>query len=91
MVARDLGGAATLRMKAAEFGLEIADAAVGRALEDLKERESRGYTFEVADASLELLMRRAGGWAQAFFASRAIACTSRSGWPTPSRRSPRPP
>ena len=67
VVASDLGGAATLRMKAAEFGLEVDDAAVGRALEDLKERESRGYTFEVADASLDLLMRRAGGWAQDFF------------------------
>jgi 2-isopropylmalate synthase len=67
VVASDLGGAATLRMKAAEFGLEVDDAAVGRALEDLKERESRGYTFEVADASLDLLMRRAGGWQQDFF------------------------
>jgi 2-isopropylmalate synthase len=67
VVASDLGGAATLRMKAAEFDLEVDDAAVGRALEDLKERESRGYTFEVADASLDLLMRRAGGWQQDFF------------------------
>jgi 2-isopropylmalate synthase len=67
VVASDLGGAATLRMKAAEFDLEVDDAAVGRALEDLKERESRGYTFEVADASLDLLMRRAAGWQQDFF------------------------
>ena len=67
VVASDLGGAATLRMKAAEFGLEVDDAALTRALEDLKHRESRGYTFEVADASLDLLMRRAGGWAQDFF------------------------
>ena len=67
VVASDLGGAATLRMKATEFGLQVDDAAVSRALEDLKEREARGYTFEVADASLDLLMRRAGGWAQDFF------------------------
>jgi 2-isopropylmalate synthase len=67
VVASDLGGAATLRMKATEFGLQVDDAAVGRALEDLKEREARGYTFEVADASLDLLMRRAGGWEQDFF------------------------
>ena len=41
----------------------------GRAplLADLKDREARGYTFEVADASLELLMRRADGWRQPFF------------------------
>jgi 2-isopropylmalate synthase len=67
VVASDLGGAATLRMKATEFGLELADAAIPRLLEDLKEREARGYTFEVADASLELLMRRADGWSQPFF------------------------
>jgi 2-isopropylmalate synthase len=67
IVASDLGGAATLRMKAAEFGLELSDGAVPRILDELKEREARGYTFEVADASLELLMRRAGGWRQPFF------------------------
>ena len=38
----------------------------GRSTE-LKEREARGYTFEVADASLELLLRRASGWSQPFF------------------------
>ena len=67
VVASDLGGAATLRMKATEFDLQIDDAAVSRALEHVKERESRGYTFEVADASLDLLMRRAAGWEQDFF------------------------
>jgi 2-isopropylmalate synthase len=67
VVASDLGGAATMRMKAAEFGLELPDEGVARLLDELKEREARGYTFEVADASLELLMRRAGGWSQPFF------------------------
>ena len=67
IVASDLGGAATLRMKAEEFGVELPEQAVGRLVTELKDRESRGYTFEVADASLELLMRRAGGWEQAFF------------------------
>ncbi len=67
VVASDLGGAATLRMKAAEYGVELADADVPRLLEDLKGLESKGYTFDVADASLELLMRKAHGWRQAFF------------------------
>jgi 2-isopropylmalate synthase len=67
VVASDLGGAATLRMKAAEFDLALPDEGVARLLDELKEREARGYTFEVADASLELLMRRAGGWSQPFF------------------------
>ena len=67
VVASDLGGAATLRMKAEEFGVELADDAIPRLLDELKNREARGYTFEVADASLELLMRRADGWRQPFF------------------------
>jgi 2-isopropylmalate synthase len=67
VVASDLGGAATLRMKAAEFGIELAETSVGPVLDDLKDREARGYTFEAADASLELMMRRAAGWEQPFF------------------------
>ncbi|MGQ0668639.1 MAG: citramalate synthase [Actinomycetota bacterium] len=67
VVASDLGGKATLLMKAAEFGFDLHDAAIPRLLAELKEREARGYTFEVADASLELLMRRNDGWEQPFF------------------------
>lgn len=67
VVASDLGGAATIRMKAGEFGLELGPDAVAAMLAELKDREARGYTFEVADASLELLMRRAAGWRQPFF------------------------
>ena len=67
VVASDLGGAATLRMKAVEFGVELPEAAVPKVLAELKDREARGYSFEVADASLELLMRRAEGWTQPFF------------------------
>ena len=67
VVASDLGGAATLHMKSDEFGIDVADATIPAILTELKERESRGYTFEVADASLELLMRHASGWRQPFF------------------------
>ncbi|MDP9331324.1 MAG: citramalate synthase [Actinomycetota bacterium] len=67
VVASDLAGMATLRMKAAEFGVELTDEDVPTLLASLKELEARGYTFDVADASLELLMRRAHGWAQTFF------------------------
>lgn len=67
VVASDLGGAATIKMKAAELGLEVAEEDIPRVLAEIKDREARGYTFEVADASLELLMRRVGGWTQPFF------------------------
>jgi 2-isopropylmalate synthase len=67
VVASDLSGTASLKMKARQFGLELSDDAIPELLAELKEREARGYTFEVADASLELLMRRHDGWKQPFF------------------------
>jgi 2-isopropylmalate synthase len=67
VVASDLGGSATLRLKAAELGVAVPDEAIPAALAELKDREARGYAFEVADASLELLLRRAEGWRQPFF------------------------
>jgi 2-isopropylmalate synthase len=54
-------------MKASELGVELRADAIPGLLEELKDREARGYTFEVADASLELLMRGADGWRQPFF------------------------
>ncbi len=67
IAASDLGGASTLRLKAAELGVELPAEALPRLVQEVKDREARGYTFEVADASLELLMRRADGWSQPFF------------------------
>jgi 2-isopropylmalate synthase len=67
VVASELGGRSTLQMKAGELGLDLHDASVPKLLADLKERESRGYAFDVADASLELLIRRHDGWRQPFF------------------------
>ena len=67
VAASDLGGASTLRMKAVELGVDLPEQALPRLVQEVKDREARGYTFEVADASLELLMRRADGWSQPFF------------------------
>jgi len=67
VVASDLAGAATIKLKADEFGLGLDESEVPQILDQIKERVTRGYTFEVADASLELLIRRAGGWEQPFY------------------------
>ena len=72
----DLGGRAGMSMKAAEFGIELDDRAAGALSEDLKRLESVGWTFEAADASLELLMRRAAGWEQSFFQVEAYRVSS---------------
>ena len=59
MVASELSGRGTILAKAEEFGLDIDDPdVVARILARLKELEHRGYHFEVADASLRLLMER---------------------------------
>jgi 2-isopropylmalate synthase len=68
VVASDYAGGATIRMKADEFDLELSDEAVASAVDELKQREAAGYVFDVAEASLELLLRRAAGWEQPFFA-----------------------
>jgi len=67
VVASDYAGGATIRMKADELGLEVVDDAIPAIVQDLKEREAVGYAFDVAEASLELLMRGASGWRQPFF------------------------
>ena len=66
-VVSELAGRSTLALKAEQLGLDLDGDALGAVLEQLKDLEHRGYHFEVADGSLELLMRRAGGWEQSFF------------------------
>jgi 2-isopropylmalate synthase len=63
----DLSGKATVELKANQLGIELAPTEMAEVVTQLKELEHRGYHFEVADGSLELLMRRAGGWEQSFF------------------------
>ena len=60
-------GKSTLEMKAKELGLELDGKALNDVVGELKELEHRGYHFEAADGSLELLMRTAAGWEQPFF------------------------
>ena len=61
VVVSELAGRSTLQLKAAELGLELDSPALGRVLDSLKHLEHNGYHFEVADGSLELLMRAAAG------------------------------
>ncbi|GAA0534179.1 2-isopropylmalate synthase [Saccharopolyspora subtropica] len=56
----EMAGRASLELKAAELGLDLSGApeAVSGAVRRVKELEARGWSFEAADASLELLLRR---------------------------------
>jgi 2-isopropylmalate synthase len=66
-VVSELAGKSTLEMKAKELGLDLDGPALNHVVGQLKELEHKGYHFEAADGSLELLMRGAGGWEQPFF------------------------
>jgi 2-isopropylmalate synthase len=66
-VVSELAGKSTLEMKAKELGLDLDGKALTDVVGQLKELEHRGYHFEAADGSLELLMRGAAGWEQPFF------------------------
>ena len=66
-VVSEMAGRATTQMKADELGLEIDGAQINQVIDDLKRLEHDGYHFEAADASLELLMRRAIGSVPDFF------------------------
>jgi 2-isopropylmalate synthase len=67
VVVSEMAGRSTLAMKAAELGLELDGEVLGRVLDELKRLEHEGYHFEVADGSLELLLRRATGWVPDYF------------------------
>ncbi|HMD45387.1 MAG TPA: citramalate synthase [Acidimicrobiales bacterium] len=67
VVVSEMAGRSTLAMKAAELGLDLDGEVLGRVLDELKRLEHEGYHFEVADGSLELLLRRATGWEPRYF------------------------
>ncbi len=69
MLVSELAGKASLVQKAQMLGfdLDAADVDVQAVLDDIKAREARGYTYEVADGSLALLlMRHMGTYVPAF-------------------------
>lgn len=65
----EVSGRSSLLQKAADFGIDLErDNPQTRAiLARIKELESQGYEFETADASLELLMRKAMGRHRSFY------------------------
>ena len=59
----EMAGRASVELKGSELGLDLAGHpdAVSSVVATVKEREATGWSFEAADASLELLMRSALG------------------------------
>jgi 2-isopropylmalate synthase len=61
MVVSELSGKGTVLGRAERSGIPLDDEQAARALRTLKEREHRGYHYEAADASFELLLRKESG------------------------------
>ena len=67
MVVSELSGRGTVKGRAERAGIELDDEQAANALRALKEREHRGYQYEAADASFELLLRRETGHYESLF------------------------
>ena len=63
----ELSGKGSVLSRAESAGIELDADAAKRAVERIKEREHRGYHYEAADASFELLLRREAGEYQPLF------------------------
>jgi len=66
-VMSELAGRSSIQLKAQEVGIELDGKQAGEVAERLKELEHKGFHFEAADGSMELLIRDVTGWRQSFF------------------------
>ena len=59
MLVSDMAGRASVELKGRELGFDLSGSkeVIGRVTDKVKELEARGYSFEAADASFELLLR----------------------------------
>ena len=70
MLVSEMAGRASIELKSQELGVDLGGdrELIGRVVEKVKEMESRGFTFEAADASFELLLlEELNGKRPAFF------------------------
>jgi 2-isopropylmalate synthase len=76
VVVSELAGRASLTLKAAELGIDLKgdQATVARVLDGIKDLEYRGYSFETADASLEVMLKKELGTYEPFFTLESFRC-----------------
>jgi 2-isopropylmalate synthase len=61
LLVSELSGRGTVLARAQEAGVALDEAGAGRVVERIKELEHRGYHYEAADGSFELLLRKETG------------------------------
>lgn len=72
MLVSDMAGRANIQIKGEELGFDLSDRDLAAKITDqVKEAEAAGYTYEAADASFELLLRRELNQLPEFFAIHA--------------------
>jgi 2-isopropylmalate synthase len=76
VLASELSGKATIRSAAERAGLELDDETATSAVEQLKRQEHRGYHYEAAQASFELLLRREAGVYEPLFELEGFRVTT---------------
>jgi 2-isopropylmalate synthase len=59
LLVSDLAGRATIELKGRELGIDLSERpeVVSAVIADVKDKESRGFSYEAAEASFELLLR----------------------------------
>ena len=68
MLVSDMAGRANVQIKGEELGFDLSDRDLAARITDrVKDGEAAGYTYEAADASFELLLRRELGQLPEFF------------------------
>ena len=73
MVISEQAGRAAVIRRAAALGLDVDQDAAASVLEQVKEMEHRGYQFEAADGSFELLVRRVLGRRRDLFSAAGFS------------------
>lgn len=79
IVVSDLSGQSNVLAKAQELGFKLEKGApeAARTLAEVKRLENEGYEFEAADASFDLLVRKALGLSRPLFELKEYHCTFR--------------
>ena len=66
-VVSEMSGRSTVLSKARDLGIALTNDQAATVLDEIKHMEHRGYHFEAADGSFELMLRRATGWSHDYF------------------------
>ncbi len=76
VIVSELAGRASLKMKAKELGIDLGGdpTTAAQVLDAVKELEHRGYSFEAADASLDILLRKKIGTYEPLFSLESFRC-----------------